>query len=44
MVVLPLTASLTWFQIAILWIAVVLTVWTGVEYWLDGKKAMAEAR
>ena len=43
-VVLPPTASLKWFQIAILWIAVVLTVWTGVEYWLDGKKAMAEAR
>ena len=42
-VVLPLTASLVWLQVAILWAAVVLTIWTGAEYYIDGKRAMAEA-
>ena len=41
-VVLPPTASLGWLQVAILWVAVVLTLWTGVEYYVDGKRAMAE--
>ena len=42
-VVLPPTASLVWFQVAILWAAVALTLWTGVEYYVDGKRAMADA-
>jgi len=25
----------------VLWIAVALTLWTGVEYYVDGKRAMA---
>ena len=41
-VVLPPTASLGWLQVAILWVAVVLTLWTGVESYVDGKRALAE--
>ena len=40
-VVLPPTASLGWFHVIVLWIAVALTLWTGVEYYVDGKRAMA---
>jgi CDP-diacylglycerol--glycerol-3-phosphate 3-phosphatidyltransferase len=42
-VVLPPTANLGWLQVAILWVAVILTIWTGVEYYVDGKRAMAQA-
>ena len=40
-VVTPPLANLGWFHVTILWIAVGLTVWTGVEYYVDGKRAMA---
>ena len=40
-VVTPVTANLGWLHVIILWTAVGLTLWTGVEYYLDGKRAMA---
>jgi CDP-diacylglycerol---glycerol-3-phosphate 3-phosphatidyltransferase len=38
-VVLPLTANLTWLHVATIWLATVITLYTGVEYYLDGKRA-----
>ncbi|MEI8051845.1 MAG: CDP-alcohol phosphatidyltransferase family protein [Actinomycetes bacterium] len=42
-VVLPPTANLGWLHVATIWAAAALTVWTGAEYYLDGRRAMAEA-
>ena len=39
--VLPPTASLKWLQIATLWLAVALTLFTGWQYYADGKRASA---
>jgi CDP-diacylglycerol---glycerol-3-phosphate 3-phosphatidyltransferase len=36
-VVLPPTANATWLQLATIWLAAALTVFTGVQYWLDGR-------
>ena len=36
---LPLTSSVEWLPKAVLWIAVVITVVTGAQYLLDGRKA-----
>lgn len=38
--VLPPTASLSWLQEATLWLAVVLTVYTGWQYFVDGRRAV----
>jgi CDP-diacylglycerol---glycerol-3-phosphate 3-phosphatidyltransferase len=38
-VVLPPTANLTWLHLATIWLAAAITVYTGVEYYLDGKRA-----
>ena len=35
--VLPPTAHLKWLQVATLWVAVVLTLYTGWQYYVDGK-------
>ncbi len=37
--VLPITAQLKWLQIATLWCAVALTIYTGWQYYADGKRA-----
>jgi CDP-diacylglycerol--glycerol-3-phosphate 3-phosphatidyltransferase len=37
--VLPLTAHLTWLQRGTLWLAVALTLYTGWQYYADGKAA-----
>lgn len=39
--VMPPTANLKWLQIATLWLAVVLTLYTGWQYYVDGKAAGA---
>lgn len=41
-VVLPPTANLRWLQLATIWLAVALTVYTGVEYYVDGKREEAK--
>jgi CDP-diacylglycerol---glycerol-3-phosphate 3-phosphatidyltransferase len=38
---LPLTSSVEWLPKGVLWIAVVITVVTGAQYLLDGRKAAA---
>lgn len=43
LIVLPPTASLVWLQVATLWAAVALTLWTGWEYYRDGKAIEAAA-
>jgi CDP-diacylglycerol---glycerol-3-phosphate 3-phosphatidyltransferase len=43
-VVLPLTANLTWLHLATIWLAAAITVYTGVEYYLDGKRAERNAK
>jgi CDP-diacylglycerol---glycerol-3-phosphate 3-phosphatidyltransferase len=40
---LPLTSSVEWLPKGVLWIAVVITVVTGAQYLLDGRKAAAGA-
>jgi CDP-diacylglycerol--glycerol-3-phosphate 3-phosphatidyltransferase len=40
--VLPPTASLHWLQLATIWAAAAITVWTGYEYWRDGRRLGAE--
>jgi CDP-diacylglycerol--glycerol-3-phosphate 3-phosphatidyltransferase len=40
-VVLPWTANLRWLQLATIWLAVALTVYTGIEYWVDGRRVEA---
>lgn len=42
-VVLPPTANLKWLQVGFIWLAAFLTVYTGVEYYRDGKQAEAAA-
>jgi CDP-diacylglycerol---glycerol-3-phosphate 3-phosphatidyltransferase len=39
---LPPTSSVEWLPKAVLWVAVVITVVTGAQYLLDGRKAAAE--
>jgi CDP-diacylglycerol--glycerol-3-phosphate 3-phosphatidyltransferase len=36
---LPLTSSVAWLPKGVLWIAVVITLVTGAQYLLDGRKA-----
>jgi CDP-diacylglycerol--glycerol-3-phosphate 3-phosphatidyltransferase len=43
-VVLPPTKNLVWLQLALIWLAAAATVWTGFEYWRDGKRLGAEVR
>ena len=40
-VVLPPTANLGWLHVGLIWLAAFLTVYTGVEYYRDGKRAEA---
>lgn len=40
-VVLPPTATMKWLQVTLIWLAAFLTVYTGVEYYRDGKQAEA---
>ena len=42
-VVLPPTANLHWLHLGTIWLAAALTVYTGVEYYLDGRRAEAKA-
>ena len=37
-VVLPPTKNLGWLQGTLLWLATGWTLWTGIEYWLDGRR------
>jgi CDP-diacylglycerol--glycerol-3-phosphate 3-phosphatidyltransferase len=37
--VLPITAHHTWLGVATIWVAVVLTLYTGWKYYVDGRKA-----
>ncbi len=39
--VLPPTANLHWLQVGTLWLAVVLTLYTGWQYYSDGRRAVA---
>ena len=41
-IVLPPTQHLAWLHATILWAAVAMTLLTGLEYYLDGRKLMAE--
>jgi CDP-diacylglycerol---glycerol-3-phosphate 3-phosphatidyltransferase len=43
-VVLPPTANLTWLHLATIWLAAAITVYTGVEYYLDGKRVERNAK
>ena len=43
-VVLPPTANLHWFHVFMIWLAAAITVYTGVEYYLDGKRVLAKNR
>ncbi len=36
--VIPVTAHHTWIGVTVIWIAVVLTLYTGWQYYTDGKK------
>ena len=36
--VIPLTAHHTWIGVTVIWIAVVLTLYTGWQYYAQGKK------
>ncbi len=42
--VLPVTAHHTWIGIVTIWLATVLTLYTGWRYFVDGKKGVASAR
>ena len=42
-VVLPPTKNLHWLQLGLLWLAAAATIWTGFQYWLDGRRLAAEA-
>jgi CDP-diacylglycerol--glycerol-3-phosphate 3-phosphatidyltransferase len=42
--VLPLTAHHLWIGLATIWIAAVMTVYTGWRYYVDGKKVFVSAR
>jgi len=44
LVVLPPTANLEWLHVATIWLAAAMTVYTGVEYYLDGRRAMSGPR
>ncbi len=37
-VVLPPTKNLVWLHVTLLWLAAGWTIWTGIEYWLDGRR------
>lgn len=39
--VIPPTASLHWLQVATIWLAVALTLFTGGQYYLDGRRPVA---
>lgn len=41
-VVCPWTAHTHWLQVATLWFAVALTLFTGVQYYVDGRKALVQ--
>jgi len=41
--VLPLTAHLRGLQLATIWLAAAITLYTGYEYWRDGRTAAAHA-
>jgi len=42
-VVLPPTKNLEWLHVFLIWFAAAATVWTGYEYWRDGRRLGAEA-
>ena len=41
--VIPLTAHHQWLGVATIWVAAVMTVYTGWRYYLDGKRVLASA-
>ena len=43
-VVIPVTAHHGWIGVTVIWIAVVLTVYTGWQYYAEGKKVGLRAR
>lgn len=44
LVVFPPTQHLGWLHDVVLWAAVAMTLWTGVEYYLDGRRLVAQRR
>jgi CDP-diacylglycerol--glycerol-3-phosphate 3-phosphatidyltransferase len=42
--VLPITAHHTWLGVTAIWIAVVMTLYTGWKYYVDGRRATLRAR
>ncbi len=42
--VIPFCAHHTWLGVATIWLAALMTVYTGWRYYVDGKKALARAR
>ena len=42
--VIPVTAHHTWIGVTVIWIAVVLTLYTGWQYYVEGKKVGLRAR
>ena len=42
--VLPITAHHTWLGVTTIWIAVVMTLYTGWKYYVDGRRATLRAR
>ena len=42
--VLPITAHHAWLGVATIWIATVMTLYTGWKYYVDGRKATLSAR
>jgi len=42
--VIPFCAHHTWLGVATIWLAALMTVYTGWRYYVDGKKVLARAR
>jgi len=43
-VVLPPTADMIWLHVSMIWLAAAMTVFTGVEYYLDGRRIEGSTR